>query len=131
MPSYSVFSPEVTQNNVRTAQEAVARGDLQHAFFHISSALTSDPLNREWRAILDDVIRRVPDAEVFARQDQAKFDFITAAGRAYVRAARHDFKTALPLLAQVANNPRAAASSAARMVSGKLSSVARRAFQRS
>ena len=91
MPSYSVFSPEATENNVRTAQEAIARGDLQHAFFHISSALTSDPLNREWRAILDDVIRRVPDAEVFARQDQAKFDFITVAGRAYLRAARHDF----------------------------------------
>jgi tetratricopeptide (TPR) repeat protein len=104
MPWYSVFSPEATQNNVRSAQEAITRGDLQHAFFHISSALTSDPLNAEWRAILDDVIRRVPDAEVFARSDQAKFDFITVAGRAYVRAGKHDFKTALQLLAQVAHH---------------------------
>jgi tetratricopeptide (TPR) repeat protein len=103
MPWYSVFSAEDTALNVQTAQQAMARGDLQHAFFHIGSALTTDPLNADWRGMLDDVIRRVPDAEVFARSDQAKFDFITLAGRAYVRASKHDFGSALPLLAQVAN----------------------------
>jgi tetratricopeptide (TPR) repeat protein len=102
MPYHSIFSVEDTQLNVRSAHEALAKADLQHAFFHISSALCTDPLNREWRGILETVIQRAPDPDVFTRSGQAKFDFITLAGRAYIRAMRHQFDEAIPLLGHVA-----------------------------
>src|SRR5689334_21428469 len=96
------FTDDDTRHNVMTAKQALAKADLQHALFHITSALSTDPANAEWRAILDDVIGRAPDAMVFVRQDQAKHDYITAATRAYVHAKRGQIKEGVVLLAQIA-----------------------------
>jgi tetratricopeptide (TPR) repeat protein len=96
-----VFTPEQTAHNVRTAEEALARSDLAHALFHISSALSTDPMNVKWRQMLDHVIQRAPDALTLARLDEAKADFITAATRAYILAAKQQYAEALELLAEV------------------------------
>jgi tetratricopeptide (TPR) repeat protein len=96
------FTPESTQHNVMTARQALAKADLQHALFHITSALSTDPLNGEWRGMLDQIISRAPDAMVFVRADQAKSDYITSATRAYVHAKRGELREACALLAQIA-----------------------------
>src|SRR5687768_12704375 len=96
------FTPESTAHNVMTAKQALAKADLQHALFHITSALSTDPLHAEWRGMLDQIIARAPDAMVFVRADQAKSDYITAATRAYVHAKRGEVKEAVALLAQIA-----------------------------
>lgn len=96
-----VFTPEQTAHNVRTAREAFSKGDLAHALFHISSALSTEPMNPEWRGMLDQIIARTPDALTLARLNEAKADFITAATRAYILAGAGTIGEALDLLADV------------------------------
>lgn len=92
---------QTAQQNAEHARQALARSDLAQALFHASSALATDPTNAEWRALVDQVIARAPDATVFVRPDEAKADFITAATRAYVYAAKGRFAEALVTVADV------------------------------
>lgn len=91
----------VALDNVEHAREALARGDLAQALFHVSSALATEPQNASWRAILDEAIRRAPDARVFVRADEVKADFITSATRAYVHASRREWVDAFATLGEV------------------------------
>jgi tetratricopeptide (TPR) repeat protein len=96
-----VFTPEQTAHNVKSAEEALSKGDLAHALFHISSALSTDPMNPDWRGMLDHILSRTPDALTLARLDEAKADFITAATRSYILASAGNYAEALDLLADV------------------------------
>lgn len=100
--NHGPFTAEETRHNVQTAHEALGCGDLMHALFHISSALATDPTNREWLTVLHEVMRRAADPLAIVRLDEAKSDFISAATRAYVLAAKGRLAEALPLLAEVA-----------------------------
>lgn len=95
------FTPDSTAHNVLTAKQALAKSDIQHALFHISSALSTDPSNPEWRGILDQCIQRVPDALVFVRTDQEKYDYITAATKGYIHGKRGEIGEALWILASL------------------------------
>lgn len=98
----SQLGGNVALDNVEHAKQALARSDLAQALFHISSALATDPANQQWRAVLDEVIAKVPDPMVFVRPDEAKADFITAATRAYVHASRKSWVEAFVTVAEVA-----------------------------
>ncbi|MCC7539658.1 MAG: tetratricopeptide repeat protein [Deltaproteobacteria bacterium] len=100
--NHGPFTAEETRHNVQTAHEALGCGDLMHALFHISSALATDPTHREWLTVLHEVMRRAADPLAIVRLDEAKSDFISAATRAYVLAAKGRLAEALPLLAEVA-----------------------------
>jgi tetratricopeptide (TPR) repeat protein len=91
-------SPEQTQTHAQSAREAMAGGDLKQALFHIGSALATDPMNREWRAVLEEIVRRAPDPDALARGD----DVMTLAGRAYARGMAHRFDEAIPILGRIA-----------------------------
>jgi tetratricopeptide (TPR) repeat protein len=91
----------VALDNVEHARQALARSDLAQALFHVSSALATDPANREWRALLDQVLTRAPDPMVFVRPDEAKADFITAATRGYVQAFKGQYEDAIATIAEV------------------------------
>jgi len=91
----------VALDNVEHARQALAKSDLAGALFHVSSALATEPQNREWRAILDDAIRKAPDPMVFVRKDEAKADYITAATRGYVHAFKNEWVDAFATVADV------------------------------
>ncbi len=88
-------------DNFEHARQALAKNDLAQALFHVSSALATEPQNKEWRALLDTVLQKTPDPMVFVRQDEAKHDFITAATRAYVHAWKKSWVPAFETLASV------------------------------
>ncbi|UJR79662.1 tetratricopeptide repeat protein [Sandaracinus amylolyticus] len=92
----------VALDNVEHAKQALARSDLAQALFHASSALATDPTNREWRALIDQVLSKAPDPMVFVRPDEAKADFITAATRGYVLAWKQQYAEAIATVAEVA-----------------------------
>lgn len=92
----------VALDNAEHARQALARGDLAQALFHISSALSTEPQNGAWRAFIDDVIARTPDPMVFVRPDEAKADFITAATRAYIQAKKGQHRDAFVTIFDVA-----------------------------
>lgn len=89
-------------DNVEHARQALARSDLAQALFHVSSALATEPDNKEWRAILDSVLAKTPDPTVFVRPDEAKADFITAATRGYVLAHKGEYPEAIATVCEVA-----------------------------
>ena len=60
----------VALDNVEHAKQALARSDLAQALFHASSALATDPTNREWRALIAKV------------REPANFKFMVAGGTA-------------------------------------------------
>lgn len=97
----TLFSDEDTRANIEHAKQAFARSDLAQTFFHASSALAAEPRNAEARQLLDAVLARTPDALVFTRQNQAKYDFITVATGAYVRAHQGQMDEALATLCDV------------------------------
>lgn len=90
----------VALDNIDHARQALGRSDLAQALFHMSSALATDPLNAGWRALLDETIRKAPDAMVFVRSDQKTADFITDATRAYVHAYKNEWVEAFTTLAR-------------------------------
>jgi hypothetical protein len=49
------------KEDVRIARQAFAERDLPHAFFHISWALASEPMNPEWRGLLEQINAYVDD----------------------------------------------------------------------
>ncbi|MBN8612616.1 MAG: tetratricopeptide repeat protein [Deltaproteobacteria bacterium] len=91
----------VALDNVEHARQALAKSDLAGALFHVSSALATEPQNAQWRAILDEAIKKAPDAMVFVRKDEAKADYITAATRGYVHAWKGEWLDAFGTVADV------------------------------
>lgn len=84
------------------ARQALTAGDFANAAYHIGTALQFDPQKPEWRALLDEVLRTVPDQAKILRLNEKKADFITVATRAYAYAAQGNLTAALPLLADAA-----------------------------
>ncbi len=91
----------VAFDNADQARQALAKSDLAGALYHVSSALATEPQNRQWRAILDEVLTKAPDPMVFVRKDEPKHDYITAATRSYVHAFKREWLDAFALVAEV------------------------------
>ena len=62
----------------------------------------SNPANHEWLGVLVDIANRSPDPLALVSLDSGHADFVTAATRAYILAAREQHQEALALVAQVA-----------------------------
>lgn len=90
--------------DAQTAWHAVQSGDIPRAAFHIASALSSDPSNREWVGILEEVIRRADDPLRLAPLDDEETTFGIAAMRAYMLARLGRHADALELIADVARS---------------------------
>ncbi|MCA9534054.1 MAG: hypothetical protein KC593_10250 [Myxococcales bacterium] len=81
------FDEQGTRTNIESATKAFQVSDLSSALFHASSVLSVDPQHAAMRGILDQIVARVgADALTLVRTDQAKFDYITVATRAYLQA---------------------------------------------
>ncbi|HEY8074915.1 MAG TPA: tetratricopeptide repeat protein [Labilithrix sp.] len=87
------------EEDARIALEVLASGDIGHALFHAGGALSSDPTNAEYRAILDRILERADDA---ARLLEGKNDFVNASVRAYALAGKGRLEDALGLVIAVA-----------------------------
>ncbi len=90
------------EQEVELARAALAAHDLDHALHHIGSALSSNPANHEWLAVLVDIANRSPDPLGLVNLDSGHADFVTAATRAYLLAVRDQHQEALALVAKVA-----------------------------
>src|SRR5258708_35887507 len=44
------------EQDIALAQQALMRGDLKHAAFHVGGALATNPENPDWLALLDQII---------------------------------------------------------------------------
>ncbi|MCB9656115.1 MAG: hypothetical protein R3B40_28420 [Polyangiales bacterium] len=81
------FNEQDTRINIEGATKAMQVSDLSTALFHASSVLSVEPENAAMRAVLDQIVQRVgAEALTLVRTNQAKFDYITVATRAYVQA---------------------------------------------
>lgn len=81
------FNEQSTRTNIASATKAFQVSDLSSALFHASSVLSVDPNDAAMRGLLDQIVARVgAEALTLVRNDQAKFDYITVATRAYVQA---------------------------------------------
>jgi tetratricopeptide (TPR) repeat protein len=102
-----LFGGKKADNKQRTPREdaeiahkAFLAGDLSHALFHISWALASEPMNPEWRGLLERINANVPDLQIFIPKDK-QLDFARGAALAYLYAKRGDYGQALPLISYV------------------------------
>jgi tetratricopeptide (TPR) repeat protein len=83
------------------ARDAFAERDLPHAAFHAASALSGDPMNSEWRELLDKIIDAADDPLKLAPLEEEN-SFVTVALRAYVLARLGNWPDAIDLCLQVA-----------------------------
>ncbi len=98
------FTAQDTETNIASATKAFQVSDLSSALFHASSVLSVDPNHPEMRALLDQIVGRVGDeALTLVRTNQAKFDYITVATRAYLQARLGNAKEAFRELCLVVN----------------------------
>jgi len=78
------FNEQDTRINIEGATKAMQVSDLSTALFHASSVLSVDPENAAMRGVLDQIVQRVgAEALTLVRTNQAKFDYITVATRAW------------------------------------------------
>jgi tetratricopeptide (TPR) repeat protein len=88
------------EQDMEIAEEALAQGDPRHAVFHIAWALATDPLRRDWRAVLDRIIAGVEDPIRLAPLD-GENSFAMVAVHAYILGRRGHYDRAIGLLLQV------------------------------
>jgi tetratricopeptide (TPR) repeat protein len=83
------------------AREAMARGDLKHAAFHVACALSHDPTRADWLTLLDRIAdqggTQAPNLFPIKKTEAS---FATASARAYVDARLGRMEEAVSLLMQ-------------------------------
>jgi len=86
-----------------TAQHLYQQGDLPHATFHLAYALMSDPMNEQWRGLLDTLIKQSGDNanQLIQPDDTGNIHFSHGAVMAYIHASHGDYDSALRLISQV------------------------------
>jgi tetratricopeptide (TPR) repeat protein len=82
------------------AEEALAQGDRRHAVFHVAWALATDPLRREWLAVLDRIIAGV-EAPTRLAPLEKETSFAIAAVHAYILGRPGTYDRAIGILLQV------------------------------
>lgn len=91
-------SPE---EDLALAREALEAGDHAHAANHVAAALVTDPTNREWRALLDEVADEADDPRGLFTLGEQGSSYVTIAGRAHVLAHLGETQEAIDLIAQL------------------------------
>ena len=89
------------EQEIATARQALAQGDLVHALHHVGCALASNPMQPEWMAMLNQVIGAAPDPMKLADVG-ANPSYIDAANKAYILAWMRRWEEALDLITDVA-----------------------------
>ena len=89
------------EQEIATARQALAAGDLPHALHHVGCALASNPMHPEWMALLNQVIGAAPDPMKLAEVGENP-SYIDAANRAYILAWMRRWEEALDLITDVA-----------------------------
>ncbi len=88
------------EQDMEIAESAMAEGDPKHAVFHVAWALATDPLRREWLAVLDRIIAGVDDPIRLAPLEPDT-SFAMAAVHAYILGRLGRYDQAIGLLLQV------------------------------
>lgn len=97
-PSQQVeLTPE---DNVKSARNAFAKGQLSRAIFHLSSALCTNPQNPDWLNLLHQIIETADDPLQLVPFKQDIY-FALLAIRAYILAYRSHYNEAVYWLARV------------------------------
>lgn len=91
------FSPD---DEFRTAQKAFREGELRHAVYHLSWALSKDPQRREWLALLDQIIA-ASNQPFWLVPLQKGIDFANAAVAAYIYAKSGNIERALQIMIEI------------------------------
>lgn len=89
------------EQEIATAQAALAAGDLPHALHHVGCALSHNPMHPEWMQLLNQVIGSAPDPMKLADVGDNP-SFVDAANRAYILAWMRQWEEALDLITDVA-----------------------------
>jgi tetratricopeptide (TPR) repeat protein len=89
--------------DVVVARRALEQGDLAHAAHHIANALATDPVRRDWLALLDEAIARAGPSALDLAPDEPQKEtyFGIVAVRAYILARIGRLAEAVSLLLQV------------------------------
>ncbi len=88
------------EQDMEIAEEALAQGDRRHAVFHVAWALATDPLRREWLAVLGRIIAGVDDPTRLAPLEK-ETSFAIAAVHAYILGRLGKYDGAIGILLQV------------------------------
>jgi tetratricopeptide (TPR) repeat protein len=101
MASHDHTQPPSPQEEAAHAAEALQKGDLHDAVFHLGIALASDATHPEWRALLDQAIAATPDPRTLAPLSDGENHIVTVALHAYILAKLGRPADALEILLQV------------------------------
>jgi tetratricopeptide (TPR) repeat protein len=94
-------NPLNPEQDIALAQQALARGDLKHAAFHVGGALATDPDNQDWLTLLDQIIAQAGTKALDLAPLGKEVYYGTAAVRAYILAKQGDLSSAVQLLLSV------------------------------
>jgi tetratricopeptide (TPR) repeat protein len=89
------------EQEIATARQALAKGDLPHALHHVGCALAANPMQAEWMGLLNQVIGAAPDPLKLAEVGENP-SYVDAANRAYILAWVRRWEEALDLITDVA-----------------------------
>ncbi|MCE9575568.1 MAG: tetratricopeptide repeat protein [Deltaproteobacteria bacterium] len=92
------------EQEIATARQAFASGDLKHALHHVGCALTSNPMHQEYMGLLNQIVGTIcarPDAMQLTELEEGP-NFVDAAMRSYVLAWMRNWEEALDLITDVA-----------------------------
>jgi hypothetical protein len=89
------------EQDIALAQQALARGNLKHAAFHVGGALATNPDNPDWLALLDQIIAQAGPKALDLAPLSKEVYYGTAAVRAYILAKQNDSSSAVQLLLSV------------------------------
>jgi len=89
------------EQDIVIARQALARGDLKHATFHVGGALAASPDNQGGLALLDQIIAQAGAKALDLAPLSNEVYYGTAAVRAYILAKQGDLSSAVQLLLSV------------------------------
>src|SRR5215467_9087632 len=97
----SATNQPTPEQDLSLAQQALARGDLQHAAFHVGGALATNPDYQDGLALLDRIIALAGTKALDLAPLSKDVYYGTAAVRAYTLAAQGELSSGVHLLLSV------------------------------
>lgn len=88
--------------DIATARQALAEGDLKHALHHVGCAMASNPMHPEWMQLMNQIIGQAPDPMKLVEIEGNEASFVDAANKSYVLAWMRRWDEALDLITDVA-----------------------------
>ena len=96
-----IADQQTAEKEVALASEALARGDLYNASMHIADALSFEPMNQEWLAVLGQLHGATQDPLSLFPVGAGQINYATGAARAYFFMLQGQWADCLDLLMQV------------------------------